>query len=207
MGHCHTTLQTFGPLGARSMKCLLVCCLHCLLLGFIWTFFLPYDTEDILSSVSTKHFLFRYKPKAMLICTKKKKNKQILCFLFDKTNTVYVKIYGWWNLWRGRAVRQIFWRARAGLLFPTFGLGMGYIYFPVKDLPLASSEPPLIWTQNFNRFFGPENIKLPGREKLCPGKLTLGKILSEISGQYFYHLGTEFFPLFLRKVQFHLVID
>ncbi len=27
---------------------------------------------------------------------------------------------------------------------------------------------------------------LPGREKLCPGKLTLGKILSEISGQYFY---------------------
>jgi hypothetical protein len=27
---------------------------------------------------------------------------------------------------------------------------------------------------------------IPGREKLCPGKLTLGKILSEIPGQYFY---------------------
>ncbi len=53
-------------------------------------------------------------------------------------------------------------------------------------------------------------------DTLCSGgrvawsaKLTLGKILSEISDSIFTRvlgLGTEFFPLFLRKVQFHLVI-
>ncbi len=48
-----------------------------------------------------------------------------------------------------------------------------------------------------------------GGGEILPGKINFGKILSEISGQYFYRgfkPRDKIFPLFLRKVQFHLVI-
>ncbi len=65
---------------------------------------------------------------------------------------------------------------------------------------LEEHPPPLSWAFFFTY-----------RGGFCPGKLNLGKILSEISGQYFYQgfKPDRIFPTVFkksRKVQFHLVV-
>ncbi len=42
-------------------------------------------------------------------------------------------------------------------------------------------------------------FQLPGRGEFCPWKITVGNILSEISGQYFYQGFKQFFPLFYKE--------
>jgi hypothetical protein len=78
---------------------------------------------------------------------------------------------------------------------------------------LPTSFPcPSSWMPFFSPFPSSFLPSLLGREKICPEKFPLGKILSEVSGQYFFlprflSSGQKFYPPFSRKVHFHLVIN